>query len=1174
MGVDRFARIARIVGISAALSGSLIVLGRLLGAGTSLDAIPMLKAIKANSALAWASAGMSLMLSVLPHRAAMSNRVMLAAAGLVSMIGLVTVGEYAFQVDLGIDGLLYGSALPGAMARMAPHMAFCFFLLGSALALIDRQSQGRFPSEWLAISSAFIAYLILLGHLYHVPAILTFHSPTSAAATTAVLVLALSGGMLAARANRGMMSVLTSGAAGGVMARRLVPAALLIPPILGWLTALQPWVTSHDAAMSRALWVWSVVVIFTTLIWKNAALLNRVDAERVSGERAARQNQAFLQVIVDNSPAVISAKTLGGRYLLVNRRYHQLMGPAADDIVGKSDFDIFEREAAIAYRELDARAAASDVPIVGEEVLQHADGLKHFLTVKSRLTDANGEVYAVLGIATDITDRKQVESQRTLLLDRERRVREEAEALFDVARTLASERDLEKIVQHVTDAATKLVGAQFGAFFRNKFDERGQGLLLFTLSGAPREAFERFGTPRNTAVFDPTFRGAGPVRSGDIRKDPRYGLNKPFQGMPPGHLPVRSYLAVPVISRNGQVLGGLFFGHGDPDIFDERAERLATGIAAQASVAVDNATLNLTLEESSRRLSDQLNQLRLLAQVTRAIDQRQQLPEIFDVVIRTLEQQLPADFGGVCLHDMDAGSFIVRHVGAKGKAIAEAAGLEQGKRFEVGESALARTLAGELVYEADSKTSVDPLTLALLAGGLNCLVAAPLKIENHILGIIVVARKAPCSFDVTETGFLAQLCDHVALVMQHIELYSDLRRAYDDLRASQQTILQQERLRSLGQLASGIAHDINNAISPAAVYVDSILDHEKTLSPRTRDQLTTVQRAIGDVAETVSRMRAFYRFRESQQELRPVELPAVIGEVLELTRPRWADMPQQEGVVISVDLQIDADLPLVMGSESELRDGLTNLVFNAVDAMPQGGTVTVRAYSRESSAADVLVPAKVFLEVIDDGVGMDAATRDRCLEPFFTTKGERGTGLGLAMVYGMTQRHGAELEIESSIGVGTTVRIVFPARTAPSTSTTNRTRRPGTARRTVRLLVIDDDPMNLASLSDTLISEGHDVEVALGGQSGIDQFRARLATAKFYEAVITDLGMPHVDGRKVAMEIHAMNPGTPIILLTGWGQRLRDEGDIPVGVSRVLSKPARLQELRAALEELVRKAVQ
>ena len=184
--------------------------------------------------------------------------------------------------------------------------------------------------------------------------------------------------------------------------------------------------------------------------------------------------------------------------------------------------------------------------------------------------------------------------------------RSEVEALNRVGTTLAADLDVERIVQTVTDAATTLTGAQFGAFFYNVTDRQGEKLMLYTLSGAPREAFANFGHPRATPVFAPTFYGTAIVRSDDITQDARYGRVPPHHGMPQGHLPVCSYLAVPVMSRNGDVIGGLFFGHAERAVFGERAERVASGIASWAAVAMDNARL-YEAERHARAVAEDAN---------------------------------------------------------------------------------------------------------------------------------------------------------------------------------------------------------------------------------------------------------------------------------------------------------------------------------------------------------------------------------------------------------------------------------------------------------------------------------------------------------------------------------------------------------------------------------------
>jgi CheY-like chemotaxis protein len=200
---------------------------------------------------------------------------------------------------------------------------------------------------------------------------------------------------------------------------------------------------------------------------------------------------------------------------------------------------------------------------------------------------------------------------------------------------------------------------------------------------------------------------------------------------------------------------------------------------------------------------------------------------------------------------------------------------------------------------------------------------------------------------------------------------------------------------------------------------------------------------------------------------------------------------------------------------------------------------------------------------------MSDETRRRCLEPFFTTKGDRGTGLGLAMVYGMVERHNATIEIDSAPGQGTTIRVIFPMAEAAAPEPAPSFLAPESLPR-FRLLIIDDDPLLIKSLRDILEAEGHTVVAADGGQAGIDAFRAAQGRAEPFEVVITDLGMPYVDGRKVAAAVKAAAPSTPVILLTGWGERMVAEGEIPEHIDRVLAKPPKLRDINQALSSVTR----
>jgi PAS domain S-box-containing protein len=578
-------------------------------------------------------------------------------------------------------------------------------------------------------------------------------------------------------------------------------------------------------------------------------------------------------------------------------------------------------------------------------------------------------------------------------------------------------------------------------------------------------------------------------------------------------------------------------------------------------------------KHAQARLQAQFERLQLLDHITSAIGERQDLQSIYQVAISSLEEQLPADFACMCSHDPIAQTLTVSRVGPRTLALAPSMALTEQALIAVDENGLARCVGGELVYEPDVRASTFPFPQRLAQAGLGALVAIPLTSERRVLGVLLVARKQPDSFSSGECEFLRQLSAHVALAAQQAELRESLQLAYDDLRRSQETVMQQDRLRALGQMASGIAHDVNNAISPVLLYAEHLLDSERSLSPRGRAALETIARAIDDVAATVARMREFYRQRETRDEQRPLRLNALVQQVLELTQARWSDMPQQHGAVIRLETALATELPDVRGVDSELREALVNLVFNAVDAMPEGGVLTLRTQLLDSRQDDGEgVRRHVTVEVEDTGVGMDEPTRRRCLEPFFTAKGERGTGLGLAMVYGIAQRHGAKVAIDSAPGRGTRVRLEFPveefAPQLPEHADPPTLPRPDAG---LRILLIDDDPLIIRSLSDTLVHDGHEVVTAGGGGAGIEAFTHAHEAGRDFQLVITDLGMPHVDGRRVAAAIKGLRPSVPILLLTGWGRRLVADGEVPAHVDLVLSKPPKLQELRTALAQLARK---
>ncbi len=309
------------------------------------------------------------------------------------------------------------------------------------------------------------------------------------------------------------------------------------------------------------------------------------------------QDQLFRAVWEHAADAMVLSDAQG-IVLAANPAYHQLYGYPPEAVIGRSFSIIFAPEVrASAIEQYHAIFHTPEPKLMYESTIQRADGTQRIVESRIDFLSHQGQRTAMLSIIRDITARKQAE----VVL---REQAETVETINRIGQLLSAELDLQQLVQAVTDAATELTNASFGAFFYNVTDDHGEHYTLYTLSGMPREAFANFPMPRATHIFGPTFRGESVIRIADVRQDPRYGQMAPHFGMPRGHVPVASYLAVPVISRTGEVIGGLFFGHPEPGVFTQRAEQIVTGLAAQTAIAMDNARL-FHQAQTAVRLRDQ-----------------------------------------------------------------------------------------------------------------------------------------------------------------------------------------------------------------------------------------------------------------------------------------------------------------------------------------------------------------------------------------------------------------------------------------------------------------------------------------------------------------------------------------------------------------------------------------
>lgn len=378
------------------------------------------------------------------------------------------------------------------------------------------------------------------------------------------------------------------------------------------------------------------------------------------------------------------------------------------------------------------------------------------------------------------------------------------------------------------------------------------------------------------------------------------------------------------------------------------------------------------------------------------------------------------------------------------------------------------------------------------------------------------------------------------------ERTAQLENTLEQLKNTQDHVVKQERLRALGMMAGGIAHDFNNALTMVIGYGELLSPFLRDKAPpKEQEYLEHIVSAAQDAKHTVSRLREFYRPPEHNEVRDPVDINKIVEHTVSLTAPKWKARSQADGVQISVTF-ILGKIPLVLGNASALREILTNLIFNAVDAMPQGGSIMVRTHLDEGG---------VRLSVSDTGIGMTPEEKAQCLEPFYTTKGDSGTGLGLAVVYGIVQRHNGQIDVESTKGEGTTFTITLP----PTDITEVKTEVAEVAASgALRILVVDDQDVICELLSEYLKSDGHDVVTAGDGQSALEVFRAGE-----FDLLMTDQSMPGMNGEQLAAAVHALRPGLPIILLTGFGDEMATRCSADISV--VVGKPVTLADLRRGI---------
>ncbi|HWQ13267.1 MAG TPA: ATP-binding protein [Roseiflexaceae bacterium] len=429
-------------------------------------------------------------------------------------------------------------------------------------------------------------------------------------------------------------------------------------------------------------------------------------------------------------------------------------------------------------------------------------------------------------------------------------------------------------------------------------------------------------------------------------------------------------------------------------------------------------------------------------------------------------------------------------------------------------------------------------------------IGTPLVVEGRTIGMLTIDSWTPGIYTEHHAALARAFASHVAMAIRNAQLYEESQRAYAELHRTQTELLHHERLRALGELASGVAHDFNNVL--AGILGNAQLLLLETTDPAMRAGLQLIERAAQDAAVTIRRLQDFAR-ANAQEPLVPVDLAAVAESALALTRPRWRAQPAPSEREIRVETSL-APAHTVPAEAAELRQVLINLILNGIDAMPSGGTLRIETGVHEGEA---------FARVRDTGVGIAPDLQPRIFEPFVTTKGARGSGMGLAMSRALVARQGGRITVESAPGAGSCFTIWLPHGDVALPHEPQPALPAWGARG--RVLVVDDDGEVRALIQRALQARGYEVTVSDRAMEALALLRRST-----FDLLVTDLGMPEMSGWDLVRRVRAEDQELGIILLSGWGQAAVEQISREELVDWTLDKPFALEALQRSAAETMR----